>query len=85
MKFREGESRNENSSYKNERSFRKTSMNVAGTPSRKDYQLETQGHRKEDSEFKRQGLKMINPYDGDVEQSEERNRYTLREMRAKRN
>jgi hypothetical protein len=37
MKFREGESRNEGSSYKNERSFRKTSMNVTGTPSRKDY------------------------------------------------
>lgn len=55
-----------------ERSFRKTGMN---TPSRREYQLE-QGQRNE-QEYKREGMKS-NPYDGDVEQSEERNRYVMR-------
>jgi hypothetical protein len=59
-------------------------MNVMNTPSRK--MLDIQSYRREESDYKREGIKMSNAYDGDVEPSDDSNRSALmRDIRLKRN
>jgi hypothetical protein len=54
------------------------------TPSKK--RLDIQSYRREESDYKKEGIKMSNAYDGDVEPSDDSNRSALmRGIRLKRN